>query len=328
MGLRAAVRLSSRIDPLRTREVRLRASSVLDIARAERKQADTPERCDTEHQFTRNGQNLTLRVVELEDGQGHVLIFGSERIPENCLVRIHSRCLYGDVLGSDDCDCGPELKLSMDLIQHEGRGVVIYLEQEGRGAGLVNKARAYRYSQDSGADTFESYHKLGLEPDIRRYLTAGAALKKQGLSKIRLLTNNPAKAEDLREVGLDVEMTPLWIAPRNQAVHRYLEAKRAHRDHRLPKSWNFYRWIDRSMQAVMLLAFGLCCAALALAARSAILIVWEHARPGTAIPAGVFVITAVGFAATMGLAAGKRDSLRRRLLKARVASRVARSQLR
>src|SRR5690606_37209445 len=93
-----------------------------------------------DHQFSRNGTQLRVQVRELDSGAdgGHLLVFGE--LGERPLVRVHSRCLYGDALGSDDCDCGPELALSMDLIQAEGGGVLVYLEQEGRGAGLVWKA--------------------------------------------------------------------------------------------------------------------------------------------------------------------------------------------
>ncbi|MFE3255470.1 GTP cyclohydrolase II [Nocardia sp. NPDC059091] len=313
-----------------TREDRLRAP-VVETKWSDREYVVAPTakaHCDTEHQFTRNGLDITVRVIAIEANQGYALVFGDGSHLENCLVRIHSRCLYGDALRSDDCDCGPELDLAMDMIQEEGKGVLIYLEQEGRGAGLINKARAYQYSQQHDADTFESYGKLGLQLDSRRYTAAAMTLNELGLKQIRLLTNNPAKADDLREAGLAVEMKPLLIPPQNPTVHRYLEAKRAQRHHRLPKSWRFYKWVDRMMQATGLLVFGLCCAALALVARSTILTVWERVWPGAAVPAGGFVIIAVGIAATVGLAVGKRGSTRRRLQKARLASRIAFVQLR
>lgn len=320
--MRASIPWSSGIDTIRTREAGLRVS-VADIPRVEQERADTRRYRDTQHQFTRNGLALTAHVVDVGADQGYALVFGDDLPSDNCLVRIHSRCLYGDALGSDDCDCGPELGLAMDLIQQEGSGILVYLEQEGRGAGLINKARAYGYSQQHDADTFESYDRLGLQPDYRRYTAAAATIDALGVQKIRLLTNNPAKVRDLRAAGLEVVMTPLLIPPPNSTVHRYLEAKRAHRQHKLPRSWKFYRWIDRLTRVALLMVFGSCCAALAYVLRSVVLMLWERVLPGSTVPAGGFVIVAVGVASVLGLAAGKRDSLRQRLLKARLASWIA-----
>lgn len=161
----------------------------------------------TAHMLSRRGRDLTVRVRDLYDESraepgavtGHVVVFGEPR--NRCLVRIHSRCLYGDVLQSDDCDCGPELELAMDRIQSEGRGVLIYLEQEGRGAGLEIKARGLRFAERTGADSFASYRKLGHPPDSRCYRQAADALGGLGLSAVRLMTNNPEKLAAVRRAG-------------------------------------------------------------------------------------------------------------------------------
>ncbi|WP_336082586.1 GTP cyclohydrolase II [Nocardia sp. SSK8] len=190
-----------------------------------------------DHQFSRNGTQLRVRVHALDDNTdgGHLLVFGEPG--EKPLVRVHSRCLYGDALGSDDCDCGPELALSMDLIQAEGGGVLVYLEQEGRGAGLLWKAIGYRTSEQLGIDTFDSYERLGLDPDIRRYEHVAKALLDLGIHQARLLTNNPEKVRALSEAGVAVEVIPLAIQLRTERGRRYLEAKVRRRKHMIPRDF-------------------------------------------------------------------------------------------
>lgn len=190
---------------------------------------------DTAHRLTRKGAELTVRVRELpadRDG-GAVLVFGE--IGQDCLVRIHSRCLYGDALQSDDCDCGPELERSMDLIQAEGRGVLVYLDQEGRGAGLVAKARGLREAERTGADTFTAYTRLGYPEDARSFRLAAAAIAELGLRRVRLLTNNPDKAAALTDLGVAVTVVPLTTRPRSARARKYLQDKRARRRHWLPE---------------------------------------------------------------------------------------------
>ncbi|WP_228000532.1 GTP cyclohydrolase II [Nocardia australiensis] len=189
---------------------------------------------ETGHRLTRKGREVDVRVMPIpgSDDGGHALLFG--HVTDGALVRIHSRCLYGDVLQSDDCDCGPELEKSMDLIQAAGRGVLVYLEQEGRGAGLVNKARGLRTSEQLGVDTFDSYERLGLSVDMRSYRLAAEALVTLGLRSVRLLTNNPDKVRAVREHGIAVTVVPLVTRPRNDRARRYLEAKRRRRGHMLP----------------------------------------------------------------------------------------------
>lgn len=148
------------------------------------------------------------------------------------LVRLHSECLTGDVLGSVRCDCGPQLKRSLEVVQERG-GAVIYLRgHEGRGIGLVNKMRAYR-EQELGADTVEANEMLGLPADARGYSDAASILRELGLTRLRLLTNNPAKVEAMRSEGIEVVGTePIEIAPRPESL-RYLRTKRDRMNHRL-----------------------------------------------------------------------------------------------
>jgi 3,4-dihydroxy 2-butanone 4-phosphate synthase/GTP cyclohydrolase II len=141
------------------------------------------------------------------------------------LVRVHSECLTGDVFGSRRCDCNEQLIASMQMVEREGRGIVLYMRQEGRGIGLVNKLKAYRL-QDEGLDTVEANEKLGFRPDLRDYGIGAQILRDLGVSKMRLMTNNPKKVVGLHGYGLEiVERVPLEIDP-NFHNERYLTAKR------------------------------------------------------------------------------------------------------
>lgn len=151
----------------------------------------------------------------------------------NVLVRIHSECLTGDVLGSVRCDCGPQLHLALDLIAREGRGVLVYLRgHEGRGIGLTSKLAAYQL-QDRGLDTVDANLHLGLPIDARTYAAAAAILEKLGLTTIRLMTNNPEKVAQLEQGTLRVvERVPLLIKPHEESL-RYLKAKQERLGHLL-----------------------------------------------------------------------------------------------
>ncbi|MEC3917393.1 GTP cyclohydrolase II RibA [Nocardia sp. CDC160] len=200
---------------------------------------------DTSHSLTRRGLEMRVRVVELEAGCGSAIIVGDPEHHPRPLVRIHSRCLYGDALGSEDCDCGPELELAMDLIQAEGTGVLLYLEQEGRGAGLTVKAQALRLTETKGCTTFESYDELAVARDSRSYGAAAIFLREQlELTELRLLTNNPGKVTSLRKHGLHTDMVRLPTAPTSQRAIRYLESKRQRSRHLLPRSglWQARIW--------------------------------------------------------------------------------------
>lgn len=150
----------------------------------------------------------------------------------DCLVRIHSRCVYSEAFESDDCDCRVQLTESLAKIDAEGAGVVIYLDQEGRAAGLLAKAQGYRYSQENGTDTFASYEALGLDHDARSYDDAADLLEKLGLTSIRLLTNNPAKVAGMKARGIEAKREPLVVQVAESAL-AYLDAKRR-QGHNLP----------------------------------------------------------------------------------------------
>ena len=153
------------------------------------------------------------------------LVHGEIAGKPNILVRMHSKCLTGDVFGSQRCDCGFQLHRSMELIAREGRGAVVYLDQEGRGIGLLNKLRAYAL-QDAGADTVQANERLGFAPDLRNYGIGAQILRDLGLSSIRVMTNNPRKLVGLEGYGLEiVERVPLLADP-NHENRSYLQVKR------------------------------------------------------------------------------------------------------
>jgi GTP cyclohydrolase II len=147
------------------------------------------------------------------------------------VVRIHSECLTGDVFHSDRCDCGEQLDLAMERIAEAGSGIIIYLRQEGRGIGLVNKLHAYNL-QDEGLDTVEANEELGFSGEMRQYGDGVAILKCLGVSRVALLTNNPAKVAALREAGLTVRREPHTVTPK--AENRdYLRTKAGKMGHLL-----------------------------------------------------------------------------------------------
>jgi 3,4-dihydroxy 2-butanone 4-phosphate synthase/GTP cyclohydrolase II len=159
-------------------------------------------------------------------GEEHVaMVMGEIHADDEVLVRVHSSCLTGDIFHSLRCDCGDQLELAFERVAKEGKGVVLYLLQEGRGIGLVNKLKAYEL-QDGGDDTIEANAKLGFAPDIRDYGTGSQILRDLGVRKIRLMTNNPAKFVAIEGFGLEiVERVPLEIAP-SLTTRKYLEAKK------------------------------------------------------------------------------------------------------
>jgi len=167
------------------------------------------------------------------DAHEHVaLVFGDVTGGESVLARMHSRCLTGDVFGSQRCDCGWQLHSAMQMIAEEGRGVVVYLDQEGRGIGLLNKLRAYEL-QDAGADTVEANEALGFKPDLRNYGIGAQILLDLGLKSIRPMTNNPRKIVGLEGYGLSVEDRVPIRAPSTEENRGYLAAKQSKLGHLL-----------------------------------------------------------------------------------------------
>jgi 3,4-dihydroxy 2-butanone 4-phosphate synthase/GTP cyclohydrolase II len=165
------------------------------------------------------------------DAHEHVAItYGDLGDGEDVLVRMHSKCLTGDVFHSLRCDCGWQLHAAMEMIQREGRGVVVYLDQEGRGIGLLNKLKAYEI-QDSGVDTVEANERLGFKPDLRNYGIGAQILLDLGLRSIRVLTNNPRKLVGLEGYGLRVTGGVRIIAPSTEENAAYLSTKRAKLGH-------------------------------------------------------------------------------------------------
>lgn len=163
--------------------------------------------------------------VEHATGKDHLaLVLGPVNDGKPVLARIHSECLTGDALFSQRCDCGAQLETALRQIAEEGRGVVLYLRQEGRGIGLINKLRAYRL-QDAGADTVEANHALGFDSDLRDYSIVKPMLDALGVQALRLMTNNPRKIAAMEAAGVQVaERLPLMVN-RNPANERYLATK-------------------------------------------------------------------------------------------------------
>ena len=169
------------------------------------------------------------------DGQTEeavVLRMGEVASGEPPLVRIHSECLTGDVFHSLRCDCRSQLELSLELIAGEGRGLIVYEHQEGRGIGLMNKLRAYEL-QDAGADTVEANEKLGFEADLRGYQLPGEILRFLGVRRVRLLTNNPAKIAALENAGIEVTERVPCIVEAQASNTGYLQTKKEKMGHLL-----------------------------------------------------------------------------------------------
>jgi len=166
----------------------------------------------------------------ISDEEFVVLFKGEMKAEVPTLVRIHSQCLTGDVFDSIKCDCGPQLQKAMRLIETEGRGAIVYQQQEGRGIGIINKIRAYAL-QDEGADTVEANEKLGFEVDARNYQQCAEILFDLGLCKVRVMSNNPDKIEALEKAGLQIaERVPIEVESQEPAAH-YLKTKKEKMGH-------------------------------------------------------------------------------------------------
>jgi 3,4-dihydroxy 2-butanone 4-phosphate synthase/GTP cyclohydrolase II len=172
-----------------------------------------------------------IAYTQLDTGEHHLaLVKGSWEPDEPVLVRVHSSCVTGDIFGSCRCDCGPQLHKAMEMISKEGKGAIVYMNQEGRGIGLINKLRAY-HLQENGLDTVEANLKLGFKMDQRDYGIGAQILRSLGITKMRLMTNNPKKRSGLMGYGLEiVENVPIEIQP-NPHNEAYLRTKRDKMNH-------------------------------------------------------------------------------------------------
>lgn len=184
------------------------------------------ERVATANLPTETGDFKIAGYRSLISDEEFVVLYKGELRPDvPTLVRIHSQCLTGDVFGSIKCDCGPQLHKAMQMIEDEGRGAIVYQQQEGRGIGIINKIRAYAL-QDEGADTVEANEKLGFEVDAREYQQCAEILFDLGLCKVKVISNNPDKLTALEEAGLTiVERIPIEIKTNDPAAH-YLRTKK------------------------------------------------------------------------------------------------------
>ena len=216
----------------RAKEWGMKIISIKDIIAYRLKKESSIEVGDEVELPTQYG---SFRLIPFRQANGleHMaLIKGSWKEDEPILVRVHSSCATGDILGSKRCDCGEQLHKAMEMIEKEGKGVIIYMQQEGRGIGLMNKIAAYKL-QDEGLDTVEANIHLGFRPDERDYGCGAQMLRHLGVHKMRLMTNNPTKRVGLEAYGLEItENVPIEIAP-NKFDYRYLKTKRDRMGHDL-----------------------------------------------------------------------------------------------
>ena len=199
---------------------RLKKESLIEVGN----EADMP---------TKWGHFRLIPFRQTATGLEHIaLIKGEWKEDEPILVRVHSSCATGDILGSKRCDCGEQLHKAMQMIEEEGKGVIIYMQQEGRGIGLMNKIAAYKL-QEEGMDTVDANIHLGFKPDERDYGCGAQMLRRLGVHKMRLMTNNPTKRVGLEAYGLEiVENVPIEVTP-NEYDYRYLKTKKERMGHTL-----------------------------------------------------------------------------------------------
>lgn len=216
----------------RAKEWGMKIISIKDIIAYRLKKESSIEVGDEVELPTQYG---SFRLIPFRQANGleHMaLIKGSWKEDEPILVRVHSSCATGDILGSKRCDCGEQLHKAMEMIEKEGKGVIIYMQQEGRGIGLMNKIAAYKL-QDEGLDTVEANIHLGFRPDERDYGCGAQMLRHLGVHKMRLITNNPTKRVGLEAYGLEIEENVAIEIEPNKFDYRYLKTKRDRMGHDL-----------------------------------------------------------------------------------------------
>jgi 3,4-dihydroxy 2-butanone 4-phosphate synthase/GTP cyclohydrolase II len=212
---------------------RLKICTIADLIEHRRTREKLVERVEVVQMPTDHGEFELVLYRSKLDGQHHLaLVHGDVAGKAKVLVRVHSECLTGDVFGSRRCDCGSQLHQAMRQVVEAGRGVIVYMRQEGRGIGLAPKIKAYKL-QEQGYDTVEANKKLGYEMDLREYGLGAQILADLGLKTIRLLTNNPKKIVGLEGYGLEiVEQVPIRVKPNPHNV-RYLKTKKRKMGHLL-----------------------------------------------------------------------------------------------
>ena len=215
------------------REHGLKIITIRDLIAYRLRQESLVERGVEADMPTADGHFRIIPFRQKSNGLEHVVLYKGEWTEdEPVLVRMHSSCMTGDIFGSQRCDCGEQLHKAMRMIEQEGKGLIVYLSQEGRGIGLMNKIAAYKL-QEQGDDTVDANIHLGFRPDEREYGVGAQILREMGVGKLRLITNNPVKRVGLESYGLTiVENVPIVVEP-NEYNRRYLETKRTRMGHKL-----------------------------------------------------------------------------------------------
>ena len=225
----------ARLDDLEAFVARhnLRFMSIAQLIAYRRRNERLVEKVEEVDMPTAWGHFRLSMYRSLTTGLEHLaLVKGDVADGEPVLVRVHSECFTGDVLGSERCDCGPQLHTAMSMVEKEGRGAILYMRQEGRGIGLANKLHAYR-KQEAGMDTVEANVALGFAPDLREYGEGAQILGDLGITKVRLITNNPRKIKGLAGYGIEISERVPVVIPATEYDKRYLETKRVKMGHLL-----------------------------------------------------------------------------------------------